>query len=211
MKRARVLLLLMAACWVLLACSTGSSGERDDPAGAPPASSTPGAAPAGHPAAGTEDDVLTLAAAGAAGTTCFTGPVPDLAWFEVQWKAHADLDSFAFELVDPHGVRSVGPGWIVPPVNYGGRIDYGGSTRWEGWRRAIDDRVLTPSQLDSARSWVPSADQSGLLVLHLRFDPRVTARSAASFTGVRATWTAADGSVGESTVAARARFRGDCR
>ncbi|MCB0893871.1 MAG: hypothetical protein H6529_02240 [Nocardioides sp.] len=198
---------LVLASALLAGCSSsddGDAGTGPDPDAASTAAGSP------SPSATDEPALLTLSA-DATGTTCFADGVPDLAWFEVQWRSLAELDSFRFDLVGSHGVRTIGSGWIVPPVNYGGRIDYSGSALWQGWRRAINDRVLSASQMDQVAFWVPSEGQSGLLVLHLRFDPKVVDHGGATIDGVRATYRTNDGRTGETTVHIGQRFDSDCK
>jgi len=188
-------------------CSSSGEGKEDDVSG-------PGSNPTSQettaPPASDEPALLTLSA-DPVGTTCFADEIPDLAWFEVRWKSLAQLDSFRFELVGSRGVKSVGSGWIVPPVNYGGRIDYSGSALWDGWRQALNDRLLSTSQMDRVDSWVPDKGQSGLLVLHLRFDPKVVDHGGATIEGVRATYETADGQTGEATVHIGQRFGSGCK
>ncbi|MCR6030457.1 hypothetical protein GGQ22_03265 [Nocardioides sp. zg-579] len=198
MRRALGGLVAVALAVGAVGCSTESEMEtwRDASAGSGAAVAPEGASDEGasaEPVA--QEPLLALTSSSIRGESCTVGPPRDLAWFDVQWEALADLDGFAFELVDPVGVRQVGEGIVVPPVNYGGRIDYSGATTWSGRADIGRSGEVSWVERDPVSSWVPVEGQTGLVVLHLRFDG-----TPASISGVRATWAAADGEQGETTV-----------
>lgn len=182
---------------VPLAASGCSSGDADaEPAAATvTVTETASAEPAPAEA---ELEPLVLSIGGPPGSTCFTpSAARDLAWFDVTWKANTDLDSFSFELIDPVGVKQVGDGMIVPPVNFGGRIDFGGASSWDKRAEVLDDKFLFWSQRAPVWEWVPIEGQSGLLVLHLRLDEAVLEQpGGGGFDGVVATYRTEDGTTG---------------
>lgn len=189
---------------VLSACSSDSEGN-DEPAAS--ATVTVTATPDPEP--------LTLIAEAIESTHCFTdGPPGDLAWYGLQWKANADLDEFSFEITGGEGVTQVGSAKTVPPVNFGGRIDTGGTSTWDGHRKFVrESPFLMGENLDSADFWSPTAGQTGLVVLRLRFDPDVLAtEKGGRFDGLRAIYTTQDGETGEAHVETEQIFRiGACR
>lgn len=193
---------------VPLAASGCSSGDAD----AGPAAATvtvTETASAEPPPAEAELEPLVLNMDEAPGSVCFSPAVPrDLAWFDVTWKANTDLDEFSFELIDPVGVKQVGGGLIVPPINFGGRIDFGGASSWDQRAKVLDDKVLFWSQRDAVWSWVPIEGQSGLLVLHLRLDDKVLEQpGGGGFDGVEATYRTADGETGTVRAEVRNAYR----
>lgn len=181
------------------ACSGSDSDARD----AAPTPSTATETPTG-PAP------LTLTSGGPSGSSCLLPYAPrDLAWFDVTWKAGTDLDSLRFRLTDPVGVREHPSGTInVPPVNYGGRIDYGGSAFWPERAKALDTRTTSWAQRGPMWTWSPAAGETGLAVLHIVLDEKALhSVQGASFSGVRATYRTADGESGSVAVRARSTFR----
>lgn len=197
---------------VLAAAVAGCSSEseleswRDAGGGSTTSPSASESEPAAGSEAATGEEPLELTTSTVENETCVTGPERDYAWFEVSWKALADLEEFSFEIVEPVGVRQVGPGIVVPPVNYGGRIDYSGSTTWSGRADIGQSREVSWIERSPVPDWVPVEGQTGLVVLHLRFDG-----SPASIDGVRATWTTGDGTTGETVVDVPERWTfGDC-
>lgn len=136
------------------------------------------------------------------GISCLNASAPiDLAWFDATWKAHADLGSFSFALTNPVGVKQVGSPVNAPAVNFGGRIDFGGSAAWS--RRAkplLETPLVSWPQRGDTAFWSPMQDQSGLLVFHIRLDPEALASpEGASFDGVTATYSDLDGHKREFT------------
>lgn len=184
----------------------GCSSDDDDPGADPAATVTVTDT--------LEPDPLELATDTVRGTACLGDPeLPDLAWFDVQWRANVDLEEFAFALVGAEGVRQVGSAETVPPVNFGGRIDFAGDATWEGHHAVLAKaRGLRGTEVESADFWSPTAGETGLAVLHLRFDPKVLrSEKGGRIGGVRATYTSADGAQGEVEVDVPLRLRaGDC-
>ena len=203
---------VLTALLALGACSGSSGADEPDaaPRSAAPTSEPPASeSAAGEPAAGetVAKPALALITGSVKSRSCFTREVPrDLAWFDVQWKAREDLDEFSFDLVGADGVSTKGSGFVVPPVNFGGRIHLSGSATWEGWRKAVDSRLVTVFEADPVVFWSPAKGQTGLLVLHLVFDQEALRTGGASFDGIKATYTTADGETGEVTVDTRQRF-----
>ncbi|MCW2792101.1 MAG: hypothetical protein JWO76_1199 [Nocardioides sp.] len=184
-----------------LVLASGCDAGADPDADAGPTASPTSAAPSAEPTP-QADAPLELTTNSQRSTSCLkeSGKV-ELAWFESEWKANEDLESFRFSLVDAAGVRSVGFPINVPPVNYGGRIDYSGATSWDRRDLIGKQRFVSWSQRDSTDAWTPIEDQTGLVVFHLRFtEPK------ASIGGVRASYVTADGEKGSVEVAMRERF-----
>lgn len=184
----------------LAGCSSDDGGSADPPVTTSTASPTASVEPVDAPSQPAEPAPLELSM-DTTGTVCFDRTAtPDLAWFDLTWKANTDLDSFHFKLVDAVGVKKVGSDLTVPPMNFGGRIDFGGASTWAGHAKALDNKFLFWSQRDQVVFTAPMKDQTGLLVMHLRFDP---ATDPASFDGVTARYRTADGDIG--TVTAKGR------
>ncbi|GAA4378054.1 hypothetical protein [Nocardioides caricicola] len=177
---------------VLAGCSSDDGGSSAPPAPTPTASVQRVDSPSQPPA---EPAPLDLHL-DTGGTICFDrAATPDLAWFDVTWKANTDLDSFRFKLVNPVGVTKVGGDINVPPMNFGGQIPFGGAATWADRAKVLDDKFLFWSQRGPVAFWSPAEDETGLLVMHLRFDQV----DDASFDGVTATYRTADGEVGRVT------------
>lgn len=128
-------------------------------------------------------------------------PDVDLAWFNTQWKANEELDSFEFSLVGARGVRMVGTPITVPPVNFGGRIDYSGAVSWDTRSDLAKERVISWWQRDNTLFWTPIKDESGLLVLHLRFS-----QHKAYIGGVKATYVTHKGEKGSVQATAHEKY-----
>ncbi|MBZ5741370.1 hypothetical protein [Nocardioides mangrovi] len=192
---------LAAACGVLALAGCSSDPDEPESTGASPSSATSEASPSTSAVAEAEP-ALELTTGTIREHDCVepADRILDLAWFDVMWRAHEDLDSFHFRLVDSDGAKAIGPGFTVPPVNFGGRIDYSGALRWDGWRRGINDRMLSTIQMGSVVFWSPIEDETGLLVLHLRFDPRALRADGVHIGGVEATYRTADGETGTASV-----------
>lgn len=157
-----------------------------------------------------EADPLVLRTDNIRTTHCWDDEPPgELAWYDVQWRAGVDLEEFSFSLTGAEGVRLVGAPKTVPPVNFGGRIDYSGTSTWEPHKRLIRRaNAVNGFNLDSVDFWSPLAGETGLLVMHLRFDPDALASAAgARLGGVSAAYTTADGETGEASVDTRNVFR----
>lgn len=139
------------------------------------------------------------------GSICYSsGSVPDIAWFDVTWKANVPLDSLRFELIDPVNVRQVGPAVTVPPTNFGGRIDFGGATAWDDRAEVLDDKFVSWVQRGPLWTWSPIDGESGLLVLHLRM------KGTGGFGGVTAEYRTGEGETGSVTAPATYTFRPRC-
>lgn len=199
--------LLTAAVATVSGCSddTSSAAPHDPTArptgsGATPTDATDAADP--DSSATTAQPALRLHTSDAGGSVCVTSRIRDYAWFDVTWKATEDLDSMRFDLPGAEHVRPVGDALTVPPVNYGGRIDYSGATSWAGRADLGKDRQISWSQRDTVWSWTPVKGQTGLLVLHLRFDG-----DPARIDRVRARWTTQDGRTGSTKVAVPEKWR----
>jgi hypothetical protein len=148
------------------------------------------------------------------GTACFDRGNPgDLAVFEFQWKALADLEKFDFQIVGAEGLKQVGPAKTVLPVNKGGQIMFGGVVPWADVREVLGGHSqVAPGAPESVDGWVPIEGQSGLLVLRVRFDDAaLMSKNGASYDGVKATYTGTDGSTGEVVAVSDQKFRaGNC-
>lgn len=95
----------------------------------------------------------------------------NLAFFDVTWKANTDLNSIDFGLVNPVGVKQVAADTLnVPPKNFGGRIDYSGSASWKSRMRALNDEILMVSRAGDMWSESPIDGETGLAVMHIKFD-----------------------------------------
>lgn len=199
-RRAAAAALAAAALVPLTACTSDSQGGATDRV---EWSDVSGSDWTDAPAA-----ALVLHADGRDRACLEPGAATDLAWFDVTWEATAELESVSFRLTHPVGVLQVGGGITVPPVNFGGRIDDGGSASWAGRAAALDNRQLSWSRRGAASAWSPTTGETGLLALHLRLDERALAsRAGASFTGVAATYTTRDGATGVATVDVHDTFR----
>ena len=190
--------------------TAGCSGDDADPGQAEGALSTAATATATATPTDAGEPPLALTSGGPSGSMCLTpAAARDLAWFDVTWKAGTDLDSLSFRLTDPVGVRQRVAGTInVPPVNYGGRIDYGGSAFWPERAKALDTRTTSWVQHAPMWTWSPSAGETGLAVLHVVLDEQALhSRAGASFSGVRARYRTVDGETGSVAVRSRATFR----
>jgi len=205
MKRAILGALLAALIpGTLSACSSDDGG---DDASAPTKTVTVTAEPDPEPLTLTTENVRTKA--------CFDDPAPaDVAWLDVQWQAHVDLDEFSFELTGAKGVTQVGSAETVPPVNFGGRIGFSGEVTWEGHRKYLANNVsdITGSNIESADLKTPIEGETGLVILHLRFDPKVLGtEKGGRLAGVKASYTTVEGEEGEVRVDSPHVIRaGDC-
>jgi hypothetical protein len=204
----RVAATLLAVLAVLVV--TGCSGS-DGPDATPPtvtvtAQPSESASAASMVAA---DPPLELIGGGTS-RTCF-GPLTarDLAYWNETWKANTDINSIKFRLVNPIGVHQlVGDTINVPPVNFGGRIDYSGFAAWDDRAEVLDDKVLVWDAADQMAFETPIEDESGLAVLHLRFDEHALASPAgATFDGVTARYRTADGETGTVSIDDQSIFR----
>lgn len=133
---------------------------------------------------------------------CMTDRPGDLAWFVVTVEVHRDLEQISFSLIDPVGVRSVGPGEVIQPINQGGRIAMSGTVDWKDrhatWRAS---RQLQPFSEERATDWVPTAGQTALVSLRLRYSDAVrSGAETASLSGVRAVYELPDESTGGADV-----------
>lgn len=195
---------------VPLVASGCSSGDADpEPAAATVTVTETVSAEPGEPEESDELEPLVLNIDAGAGRTCFTPQTPrDMAWFDVTWKANEDLESFSFKLIDPVGVKLAGGGVIVPPVNFGGRIDFGGTASWESRATVLDSRMVSWTQRSPIWSWTPIEGQTGLLVLHLRLDDAILDQpGGGGFDGVTARYRTDDGETGTVTADARNAYQ----
>ena len=164
-----------------------------------------GAVPAatGSPTASAAPDPVVLTGGGGSGGSCLTPRAArDLAFFDIGWKTSVALDSLRFRLVDPVGIHQrTGDTLDVPPVNFGGRIDYSGFSSWSTRAEALDTRSTSWAQHDAMWAVSPIAGESGLTVLHLQLDERaLRSKKGASFSGVRATYRTRAGETGSVVV-----------
>jgi len=207
MKRAILGAVLAALVPATLAACSSDDDEEGDAASGPTETVTVTAEPDLQPLILTTETVRNVA--------CFDDPTPvDIAWFAAQWQANVDLGGISFELTGAEGVRQIGSAETVPPVNFGGRIDFDGDATWAGHRRFLQKNVSSVRGYDveSVDFWSPTAGQTGLVVLHLRFDPSVLgSERGGRIEGVRAAFTTLDGEEGEVTVETPRVLRaGDC-
>jgi hypothetical protein len=137
----------------------------------------------------------------------------DLAYFNIEWKANTDLDSIRFKLTNPDGVEQVARDTInVPPMNFGGRIDYGGFAVWDDRAKALDYKFLSWSQADDMLFKFAGPDETGLVVLHLKLDEKaLDSPAGATFDGVTARYHTADGETGTVSIDDRNKFRAQGR
>ena len=207
--RAGVVTVILA----VLATVTGCAGDDEPTPAGLQASTTRPATPTPADAQATAVAPLILHGDGA-GSSCLAADAStDLAYFDISWEATTDLDSVRFTLTDPSGVRQVGGGLTVPPVNFGGRIDYGGSVPWDEHAKVLDNRWVSWPQHRSVWTWSPVEGETGLLVLHLRVDrSALDTPRGASFDGVTAHYRTSDGNKGSASVHApnELRRRGHC-
>lgn len=207
--RASVVAVVVAVLTSVTGCA---GGDEPAPAGTR-ASTTQSATPTSVDAQATGVAPLILHGDGS-GSSCLAADAStDLAYFDVSWEATTELDSVRFTLTDPIGVRQVGSGLTVPPVNFGGRIDYGGSVPWADHAKVLDNRWVSWPQHRSVWTWSPIEGETGLLVLHLRVDrSALDTPQGASFDGVTASYRTSDGSKGSVSVHApnELRRRGHC-
>ena len=188
------------------ACS-GSDSDDSGAAPTPSVTPTPTKRATGSP---TGAAPVALTSGGPSGSSCLTRIAPrDLAWFDVTWKARTDLDSLRFRLTDPVGVGQRLAGTInVPPVNYGGRIAYGGEAFWPARAKALDTGMTSWVQHAPMWTWSPAQGETGLAVLHIVLDEKALhSRRGASFSGVRATYRTVDGETGSVAVRDRSVYR----
>lgn len=204
--RACVAPVVLAVLTLVTGCA---GGDEPAPASPRPSAAQPTPADAQAPAVAP----LILHGDGASSSCLDADASTDLAYFDVSWKATTDLDSVRFTLIDPIGVRQVGAGLNVPPVNFGGRIDYGGSVPWDEHAEVLDNRWVSWPQHRSVWTWTPIEGETGLLVLHLRVDrSALNTDEGASFGGVTAYYRTSDGSKGSVSVHVpnELRRRGHC-
>jgi hypothetical protein len=133
----------------------------------------------------------------------------DLAYFDVSWKSDADLESLTLRLTNPVGVKQVVADTLnVPPRNFGGRIDLGGSAAWKDRAKVLDDPALMWPRADDLWAWSPAEGESGLGVLHIRVDDRaIGTPEGASFDGVTATYRTVSGDAGSVSLRTPNTFR----
>lgn len=215
---------LVAAALITAACSSESDGSSPEPT-TPGTSSestssdpTPTApATSGDPADvdpdgdgfAADDGVLALTTT-ARGASCFDGAIADYGWFNAQWEAHVDLDAVRFRLTGNTGVKTVGSPTTVPPVNFGGRIDYGGMVDWADQSPLATDRFVYWPDRDDADFLSPIEGQTGLLLFHLRFpQATVDGDQDASLGDLVAEYTQADGTAGTVTLPIDQDYRFD--
>ncbi len=140
------------------------------------------------------------------------GSIDDLAWFDVTWSSETDLDGFTVELVDAHGVTKVGPALTVPPRNFGGDIDFSGASTWDSRKTILDSTSTIGALTEDTETHYVAAGETGLLALHLRFDPEVThTRTGATIPAIRATYYDADGNAAQTELKINQRWKiGTC-
>lgn len=204
-RAARLPPLLLTA--LLVAGCTGSEATR-------PRADTTSTAP-GSAAPGTAATALVLRP-GDEGLSCFRRAITDLAWFNVTWKAKADLDEVTFRLTETTGVRVIGAPRSVPPRNFGGRIAYGGTSTWPpSAKSGVLDTQVVWSAREDADFLSAGKGQTGLLAFHLRFDDATLAGEQRAELGkVEAEYVTASGETGTAAVDVRQRYsfsRKDCR
>ena len=179
-------------------CTSGSSDDaKPAPASAAPESSSSPSSSAPSPGFDAETGQVTRVEPALAVTTdtrratvCYEADGRDLAYVDYSWRAATDLTVSKVELVDPVGVRLVGRPVTVPPVNYGGRIDYGGILDWKTHeKRLARNRFVTWAGRDRVDLYDFSGGQTGMFVVHLRL-----AKGTGSSHGLRVTYRTADGS-----------------
>ncbi|GAA1125065.1 hypothetical protein [Nocardioides aquiterrae] len=216
LRAATAVLLTAAVVLGSAGCSGSDSSDSDEAGGAPTPSATSATTEQSTDQTGTTPGPapLALTSGGPSGSICLLpSAARDLAWFDVTWKAGADLDALRFRLTDPVGVRQrVGDTINVPPVNFGGSIAYGGSASWPERAKALDTRTTSWAEHAPMWTWSPAEGETGLVVLHLVLDEKALhSKQGASFSGIRATYRTADGAAGSVAVPAQATFRARAR
>lgn len=197
---------LGAALLVVLAVTGCTSTDQPTAdAGGPTASRS-------RPAGGQEStQQRPLVLHGDGGGTCHQASVANLAFFDISWEATTDLDSLKFRLTNAHGVRQLDNSLNVPPVNFGGRIDYSGASAWDQRVQVLNNRFLLWPQHGPLWTWSPIKGETGLPVLHLRVDQRrANSDEGAGFDGVTALYRTADGARGSTAIDDPNIFRRRC-
>ena len=101
---------------------------------------------------------------------CFAERFSDIGILDFQVRTAADIHSVRFRLLDPQGVRLVGRPILVPALNRGGSIPYGGSVTWEDRSRVLSEqRFIDWSSREGSRFFEPVAGGSYLVVAHIEF------------------------------------------
>ena len=112
---------------------------------------------------------------------CLARRFSDIAMVDFQIKTAADIGDLTIDLIDPQGMRIIGQPLLVPAVNRGGEIPYGGDITWDARAEVLRDQKLVEwLSREPARFAAPVAGSSYLVVLHLEFTDR-----RASYEGVR--------------------------
>ena len=203
---------------ILMTTSASCSSDEDDDQSAPQPPAASGSAPTvPTPSAGSDgaqandlevdDGVMALSTNTRGGTSCFDGDIVDYGWFDTSWRSHTDLDSVRFRLEGSTGVRVVGSPTTIPPVNFGGRIDYGGMIEWSDKSPLANDRVIRWSSRGDTDFLSPIEDQTGLLLFHLRFDgAALTGKQSAALGDLVAAYTTLEGETATVTLDIDQRF-----
>lgn len=190
----------LAGCGVF---SGVSSPEADSP------TETAGT-PAPKADAETRASAVTLKTSVVKGRGCNDRPRGDLAWFNATVEVHEDLDEIAFDLFDNEGVSQVGQAQVLFPVNRGGQIILSGEATWDGRKSVFRRSGTVQPDPELADDWFPTAGESALVVLRLRFDDAVQrGDDVASMKGLRATYQRPDETTGTAEVALDEEVRFD--
>lgn len=196
----------LASLVLALSACSGSDGAEADASTTPPVTDD---GSSGDSQATTDDEPgervyggsstpLSLSVATGGTVACFEGDdaTTDLAWFDVAWKAHTDLEEVSFELRGSDA--RVSPAVSVPPFNPEGVILNSGSTPWPPAQELADKPGLLWSQRADADLMSPVEGETGLLVFRVRPAEQVTSgNGVATLEDVRATYLTADGETGE--------------
>ncbi|QWC85142.1 hypothetical protein KLP28_16740 [Nocardioidaceae bacterium] len=193
-RRAGITTLSVALAGVLLTGSACTSDPGPRPTASSTASSTasPMASPTASPTSDgsgtatalTADREVPLAEDGSVSLTvpaldvtggserdrsCFVERDSDLGVMDFYLDAAVDIESLRMELIDPRGVRLVGRPVLVPAVNRGGSIPYGGTVDWDDRAEVLgEQKFIEWSARQSTRFASISGGDSYLVLMRLR-------------------------------------------
>ncbi len=192
-RTARTSALLLIAAIATAACTEDAKPERS--ATTPESSPTSFEALPGVPQFDPEtqrvthtDPAFSVTSGTESSQACLDERSADLATYDYGWASEAEVTVTGIELVDAKGVELVGEPLTVPPVNLGGTVAAGGEITWAEHARHLSRlRFVSWSQREDAELKTYSPGETGVFVLHLRYQP-----GRGSSHGLRVTYTVRD-------------------
>ena len=185
--RARLAVLLLPVLLVTAACTDDEPDRKaTSPTPAPTSPSSSYDALPDVPRFDPETERVTLtrpafsvSTSSLRGRGCYDSRRPDLASFDYTWSSAADVTVTGVDLIQPVGVRLVGPVLTIPPTNPGGRAMTGGEAAWATRADVLSElRDLRWSDREPVASRTFSADETGVFLLHLRLTGSGSSRGA---------------------------------